>query len=104
MREQYGNYNRKDITIIRMKSFSLFSFKASKGMKAMGVSLVCAMLVRGSVLNFGLLQDFTVDYLILCVNEGNAKFLISYDNWYYFRIYRFTVIQKQSNSYSGTNS
>ena len=59
----------------------------------MGVSLVCAMLVRGSVLNFGLLQDFTVDYLILCVNEGNAKFLISYDNWYYFRIYRFTVIQ-----------
>ena len=76
-----------------MKPFSLFSFKASKGMKAMGVSLVYAMLVRGSVLNFGLLQDFTVDYLILCVNEGNAKFLISYYNWYYFRIYRFTVIQ-----------
>ncbi|WP_249924182.1 hypothetical protein [Bacillus cereus] len=42
----------------------------------MGVSLVCAMLVRGSVLNFGLLQDFTVDYLILFLNEGNAKFLI----------------------------
>ncbi|WP_324648356.1 hypothetical protein [Bacillus paranthracis] len=68
------------------------------------VSLVYAMLVRGSVLNFGLLQDFTVDYLILCVNEGNTKFLISYYNWYYFRIYRFTVIQKRSNSYSGTNS
>ncbi|EEM70029.1 hypothetical protein bthur0009_39100 [Bacillus thuringiensis serovar andalousiensis BGSC 4AW1] len=57
MREQYGIYNRKDITIIRIKSFSLFSFKASKGMKAMGVSFVYAMLVRGSVLNFGLLQD-----------------------------------------------
>ncbi|SCC59635.1 Protein of unknown function [Bacillus thuringiensis] len=27
----------------------------------MGVSLVYAMLVRGSVLNFGLLQDFIVD-------------------------------------------
>ncbi|ALQ71093.1 hypothetical protein ATN06_20850 [Bacillus thuringiensis] len=59
-----------------MKSFSFFSFKASKGMKAMGVSLVYAMLVRGSVLNFGLLQDFTVDYLILFLNEGNTKFFI----------------------------
>ena len=37
--------------------FSLFSFKISKGMKAMGVSLVYAMLVRGSVLNFGLLPS-----------------------------------------------
>ena len=45
-------------------------------MKAMGVSLVYAMLVRGSVLNFGLLQDFTVDYLILFLNEGNTKFFI----------------------------
>lgn len=41
--------------------FSLFSFKLSKGMKAMGVSLVYAILVRGSVLNFGLLPDFIVD-------------------------------------------
>ncbi|HDR4722889.1 hypothetical protein COJ27_03980 [Bacillus cereus] len=73
-------------------------------MKAMGVSLVYAMLVRGSVLNFGLLQDFIVDYLILFLNEGNAKFLIYYDSWYYFRIYCFTVIQKLSNSYSGKNS
>lgn len=84
--------------------FSLFSFKTPKGMKAMGVSLVYAMLVRGSVLNFGLLPDFIVDYLILFLNEGNAKFLIYYYNWYYFRIYCFTVIQKLSNSYSGTNS
>lgn len=84
--------------------FSLFSFKISKGMKAMGVSLVYAMLVRGSVLNFGLLPGFIVDYLILFLNAGNAKFLIYYYNWYYFRIYCFTVIQKLSNSYSGTNS
>ncbi|WP_218936614.1 hypothetical protein [Bacillus anthracis] len=62
--------------ILLLFVLSLFSFKASKGMKSMGVSLVCAMLVRGSVLNFGLLQDFTVDYLILFLNEGNAKFLI----------------------------
>lgn len=41
--------------------FSLFSFKLLKGMKAMGVSLVYAILVRGSVLNFGLLPDFIVD-------------------------------------------
>ncbi|WP_432206315.1 hypothetical protein [Bacillus thuringiensis] len=63
-----------------------------------------AMLVRGSVLNFGLLPDFILDWLILFLNEGNAKFLIYYDNWYYFRIYCLTVIQKLSNSYSGTNS
>ena len=84
--------------------FSLFSFKTPKDMKAMGVSLVYAMLVRGSVLNFGLLPDFIVDYLILFLNEGNGKFLIYYYNWYYFRIYCFTVIQKLSNSYSVTNS
>ncbi|WP_240795702.1 hypothetical protein [Bacillus dicomae] len=41
--------------------FSLFSFKLLKGMKAMGVSPVYAILVRGSVLNFGLLPDFIVD-------------------------------------------
>ena len=73
-------------------------------MKAMGVSLVYAILVRGSVLNFGLLQDFIVEYLILLVNEGNAKFRIYYDNWYYFRIYCVTVIQKRSNLYSRTNT
>ncbi|MDP7990070.1 hypothetical protein Q9B79_09780 [Bacillus sp. MHSD_36] len=60
MREQHENYNRKDITIVCIKSFSLFCFKASKSMKAMGVSLVYAILVRGYVLNFGLLPDFIV--------------------------------------------
>ena len=53
--------NKKDITIIYTKSFSPFSFKVLKGMKAMGVSSVYAILVRGSMLNFGLLPDFIVD-------------------------------------------
>lgn len=95
---------RRILLLFVLSLFSFFSFKISKGMKAIGVSLVYAMLVRGSVLNFGLLPDFIVDYLILFLNAGNAKFLIYYYNWYYFRIYCFTVIQKLSNSYSGTNS
>ncbi|PKJ56866.1 hypothetical protein [Bacillus sp. SN10] len=63
---------RRILLLFVRSLFSPFSFKASKGMKAMGDSLVYAILVRGSVLNFGLLQDFTVDYLILFLNEGNA--------------------------------
>ncbi|AIE80780.1 group-specific protein [Bacillus cereus] len=40
---------------------SPFILKGSKLPKAMGVSFVYAILVRGSMLNFGLLPDFIVD-------------------------------------------
>ena len=51
------------------------------------ISLVYAMLAMASVLNFGLLPDFIVDYLISFFNENNTKILMYYDNWYYFRLY-----------------
>lgn len=54
---------------------------------AMVISLVYAMLAMASVLNFGLLPDFIVDYLVSFSNENNAKVLMYYDNWYYFRLY-----------------
>ncbi|MCU4860787.1 hypothetical protein [Bacillus cereus] len=54
---------------------------------AMVISLVYAMLAMASVLNFGLLPDFIVDYLVSFLKENNAKVLMYYDNWYYFRLY-----------------
>lgn len=51
---------------------------------AMVISLVYAMLAMASVLNFGLLPDFILDYLVSFLNENNAKILMYYDNWYYF--------------------
>nr|WP_255290346.1 transcriptional regulator [Bacillus cereus] len=62
------------------------------------ISLVYAMLAMASVLNFGLLPDFIVDYLISFFNENNAKILMHYYNWYYFRLYWITFIRKLSNS------
>jgi len=59
---------------------------------AMVISLVYAMLAMASVLNFGLLPDFIVDYLISFFNENNAKILMYYYNWYYFRLYWITFI------------
>ncbi|EJQ28545.1 hypothetical protein [Bacillus cereus] len=43
---------------------------------AMVISLVYAMLAMASVLNFGLLPDFIVDYLVSFLNENNAKILM----------------------------
>ncbi|AMR04263.1 MULTISPECIES: hypothetical protein [Bacillus] len=60
---------------------------------AMVISLVYAMLPMASVLNFGLLPDFIVDYLISFFNKNNTKILMYYDNWYYFRLYWITFIQ-----------
>jgi len=71
---------------------------------AMVISLVYAMLAMASVLNFGLLPDFIVDYLISFFNKNNTKNFMYYDNWHYFRLYWITFIQKLSNSYSRTNS
>lgn len=62
----------------------------------MVISLVYAMLAMASVLNFGLLPDFIVDYLVSFLNENNAKILMYYDNWCYFRLYWITFIQKLS--------
>ncbi|MBG9614429.1 transcriptional regulator [Bacillus cereus] len=56
------------------------------------ISLVYAILTMASVLNFGLLPDFIVDYLISFFNENNAKILMYYYNWYYFRLYWITFI------------
>ncbi|WP_423776877.1 hypothetical protein [Bacillus cereus] len=71
---------------------------------AMVILLVYAMLAMASVLNFGLLPDFIVDYLISFFNKNNTKNFMYYDNWHYFRLYWITFIQKLSNSYSRTNS
>ncbi|PEQ53271.1 hypothetical protein COK87_15400 [Bacillus thuringiensis] len=71
---------------------------------AMVISLVYAVLAMASVLNFGLLPDFIVEDLISFFNENNAKILMYYYNWYYFRLYWITFIQKLSNSYNRTNS
>ncbi|HDR8061741.1 hypothetical protein ACFVXR_03805 [Bacillus thuringiensis] len=71
---------------------------------AMVISLVYAVLAMASVLNFGLLPDFIVEDLISFFNENNAKILMYYYNWYYFRLYWIAFIQKLSNSYSRTNS
>ncbi|MCC2453754.1 MULTISPECIES: hypothetical protein [Bacillus cereus group] len=43
---------------------------------AMVISLVYAMLAMASVLNFGLLPDFILDYLVSFLNENNAKILM----------------------------
>ncbi|HDR4896027.1 transcriptional regulator [Bacillus thuringiensis] len=56
------------------------------------ISLVYAILAMASVLNFGLLPDFIVDYLKSFFNENNAKILMYYYNWYYFRLYWITFI------------
>ncbi|PFB44386.1 transcriptional regulator [Bacillus thuringiensis] len=56
------------------------------------ISLVYAILAMASVLKFGLLPDFIVDYLISFFNENNAKILMYYYNWYYFRLYWITFI------------
>ncbi|PFT96384.1 transcriptional regulator [Bacillus thuringiensis] len=56
------------------------------------ISLVYAILAMASVLNFGLLPDFIVDYLISFFNENNTKILMYYYNWYYFRLYWITFI------------
>ncbi|ANC21209.1 transcriptional regulator [Bacillus cereus] len=55
------------------------------------ISLVYAILAMASVLNFGLLPDFIVDYISF-FNENNAKILMYYYNWYYFRLYWITFI------------
>jgi len=59
---------------------------------AMVISLVYAVLAMASVLNFGLLPDFIVEDLISFFNENNAKILMYYYNWYYFRLYWITFI------------